>query len=138
MKSLRGESPEKKIGSLSFPGSSSYNSFAYHVALLKEFVRENDPGGKGSQSNRSHRKLRRNNSLRGSFRSGGGLLNFNERAVAMDGSVHSAGSLRGFRTNNSNPSSKGGPVNTSVPGSGAGGVYQEWKSKGLMNPRKGK
>jgi hypothetical protein len=137
------------------PGSASYNSFAYHASLLKEFVQDEPTSRKGG-GNRNHHSVRssmkgggggkrfRSNSLRGSFR-GGGLLSFGDRVgpgrKALDGSIHSQGSLRGNR-NSSNPSSSKANanvnVNSSVHGSG-GGVYQEWKKKGgLANPRKGK
>jgi hypothetical protein len=123
------------------PGSVSYNSFAYHASLLKEFIQDEPTGKRGNHSVRSMKggKRFRSNSLRGSFR--GGILSFTASPgrKALDGSLHSQGSLRGNR-NNSNPSSSkvSTNVNSSVHGSG-GGVYQEWKKKGgLANPRKGK
>jgi hypothetical protein len=139
------------------PGSASYNGFAYHTSLLKEFVQDEPTDGDfskghGNHSTRSSKgggKRFRTNSLRGSFRSGGilnirGAIGGGGRGKGLDGdgSIHSQGSLRGNRNNNNNasniPSSPGKAVPTSVHGSG-GGVYQEWKKKGgLSNPRKGK
>lgn len=91
------------------PGSSSYDNFAYEVALLKDFVRdeddENQTGGKLTASMRTGggRKKRRgsglNNSmgssLRASFR-GGSLFGRKAKKDGLDnGSIHSVGSLRG-------------------------------------------
>lgn len=127
------------------PGSASYNGFAYHAALLKEFVQDEptDGGKLGINSTRGSSKggkRFRTNSLRGSFRSGG-ILNFSAGAGRKDkdGSIHSQGSLRGNR-NSSNPTSnsRAVPANVNASVSG-GGVYQEWKKKGgLANPRKSK
>jgi len=90
------------------PGSGNYETFAYDVGLLKEFVREEDDGGGGpltsslrtgggrkkrfgSGLNRSHNG---GSSLRGSFR-GGLVLGRKPKRDALDGSLHSVGSLRG-------------------------------------------
>lgn len=92
------------------PGSNSYDSFAYDIGLLKDFVREDDEenqlGGKLTASMRasSGRKKRRgsglNNSqrvgasLRGSLR-GGSIFGRKAKRDGLDGSIHSVGSLRG-------------------------------------------
>lgn len=93
------------------PGAGSYDAFAYDVGLLKDFVREDDEdggpltsslrtgGGRkkriGSGLNRSHNT----GSLRGSFRGGsfrgGTLFGRKPKRDGLDGSLHSAGSLRG-------------------------------------------
>jgi hypothetical protein len=83
------------------PGSGSYDSFAYEVALLKDFLREeDDDNGKLTSSMRTGggRKKRRggglNNSLRASFR-GGSMFGRKPTRDQLDNSVHSLGSLRG-------------------------------------------
>eukprot|EP00538_Stauroneis_constricta_P011413 CAMPEP_0119557602 /NCGR_PEP_ID=MMETSP1352-20130426/9227_1 /TAXON_ID=265584 /ORGANISM="Stauroneis constricta, Strain CCMP1120" /LENGTH=659 /DNA_ID=CAMNT_0007604735 /DNA_START=100 /DNA_END=2079 /DNA_ORIENTATION=+ len=98
------------------PNSDGYAKFAYHVSLLKEFSQDAD-GKSGTPSTRR----------RGSFRG-------NNAKLVRDSSVRSAGSMRG---RHSMSGSNRGNVNTSVHG-GGGGVYQEWKKKGLNNPRKKK
>lgn len=102
------------------PGSGIYDAFAYDVALLKEFVREDEEGrgpltsslhtggGRkkrlGSGLNRSHNG---GSSLRGSFR--GSILGRKPKRDTLDGSLHSVGSLRGrqnFANLTTNPGSE--------------------------------
>jgi hypothetical protein len=92
------------------PRSDGYSKFAYQVALLKEFVRDDE------NKDSSFRRRIGNNSFRGNN--------------GLDSSVHSAGSLRG-RGNNS---SSVGFQSSSVHGSG--NIYKEWAKKGLL--KKGK
>lgn len=77
------------------PNAETYDNFAYHVSLLKDFVRGDGNGGGGSDSTRSYRG-RRGSSLRGgSFRGGGFLNRSSHNKPTKDSSVHSAGSFRG-------------------------------------------
>ena len=126
------------IGKL--PNSSLYENFAYQLSLLKEFMREDDQDAKNHKS-MSARLAKRMSRSGGSFRASifnfgserggqGGFLNSN-----LDTSVHSQGSPHGSGRNSSN-NSKGLKMNVNSSVHGSGNVYQEWKSKGLMNPRK--
>jgi hypothetical protein len=109
------------------PGSVGYKSFAYDVALLKEFVREESPRDNAASSMNSARQRRRGfkgglgGSLRGSFRKI--RRKKDARNVALDSSIHSQGSLRGRRG-----------VNSSIAGSG--NVFNEIKAGDLKNPRR--
>ena len=121
------------------PGSSGYNTFAYDVALLKEFVRDETRGVdesliSGSQGGGRRRRRRGSfgrgggslgGSLRGSFRK---IMKKKEARVVNgvymeDSSIHSAGSLRGRRG-----------VNTSI--SGGTNLFNEIKSNENKNPRR--
>lgn len=120
------------------PGSSGYKTFAYDVALLKEFVGDETRGvderlGTGSQGGGRRRRRR------GSFSRGGGSLGGSLRGsfrkiikkkeprgagVYMeDSSIHSAGSLRGRRG-----------VNTSI--AGGMNLFNEIKDNEKNNPRR--
>eukprot|EP00934_Nitzschia_sp_Nitz4_P003188 Nitzschia sp. Nitz4//scaffold81_size91200//84479//86307//NITZ4_005003-RA/size91200-snap-gene-0.26-mRNA-1//1//CDS//3329558761//3178//frame0 len=85
------------------PGSSSYDTFAYDIALLKEFSREDKDDKRLTNSMRAGGRRRmgsgmnsslRGASLRGSFR-GGSMFGRKGKKDDMDSSIHSAGSLRG-------------------------------------------
>ena len=92
------------------PSSSSYDSFAYEVALLEDFVQDGDggngktaitsslrqPGRKKRRATGLNNSLRVGSSMRGSFR---GASRFGVKKTAgkdeLNSSIHSAGSLRG-------------------------------------------
>ena len=89
------------------PGSGIYDSFAYEVALLKDFLRDdNDTAGQLSASMGTGRGRKKRHgsglnsshnpglSLRNSFR-GGSLFGRKPKSDGLDGSIHSQGSLRG-------------------------------------------
>jgi hypothetical protein len=75
------------------PNADMYNSFAYHVSLLKDFVRGDVNGG--THSTRSFRGGRRGGSLRGGSFRGSILSRTVHNKPIKDSSVHSVGSLRG-------------------------------------------
>lgn len=92
------------------PSSSSYDSFAYEVALLEDFVQDGD-GGNGKTAMTSSlrqpgRKKRRATGLNNSLRDGSSMRGSFRRASMfsikktpgkdeLNSSIHSAGSLRG-------------------------------------------
>ena len=95
------------------PSSSSYDSFAYEVALLEDFVQDGDagngktaitsslrqPGRKKRRATGLNNSLRVGSSMRGSFR---GASRFGIKKTAgkdeLNSSIHSAGSMRGRNT----------------------------------------
>jgi hypothetical protein len=117
------------------PGSGNYKTFAYEVALLKEFVSDDHQPRDGTTQSARH-KQRKGNGITGSFRGSfrGSSLFFSRKKNQpdhFDSSVHSEGSLRG--RNNSNQPKRGNA--SSVHGSG--NLFKEWKSGGMKNPRQG-
>ena len=124
------------------PGSgSSYDTFAYDVTLLQEFVRDDEKqtqrrrGGSLNRSNSRTSMFRGGGSISSRFRRGGSTGRYGRKGdVVVDSSVHSAGSLRGRTRNNNNNLSSSGRAsgeplrarkNFSVQGAGD---FQQWKA----------
>ena len=91
------------------PGSSTYDSFAYEVSLLNEFIRDDaEEGSKDPKSltaslhgSAGRKKKRSSVGMRGSLHALGGslrgssLFSKKNRREELSGSVHSIGSFRG-------------------------------------------
>ena len=103
------------------PGSGNYNTFAYSVELLKEFVRTDEDGGSRSM-NPAHqrRSFRSGGSFRASFR-GASLF------ARKDTSIRSVGSFRGRNRSFSSGKNKRSGVNTSIQE--PGNLWKEWKAQ---------
>lgn len=118
---------------MKLPGSGNYNSFAYSIDLLKEFVRSDDDRH-GHLTRSAHRHQRLGGSFRASFR--GASLFGKKKEADLDSSIHSAGSLRG-RSRSNQPGRPVGPVVNTSSVHGSGNLFKEWNSGGMKNPRHG-